>query len=146
MKVYNKEDIKQVIINFLECNLGELESVIHEIFNFSGELDELRYFDNDKDFFDSFFDNPSEVITALSEKYSKYDEFVHVNDNLMLESLNEEEYQDMLLDNVEKVVDTLLKTDVSCIYLTDVLEKAVLLYQKYNCYSAFIEFINNYTY
>ena len=146
MKVMTKEDIKQVIINFLECNLGEFESVIHEIYNFNGEYGNLMFFDNDEDFFDSVFDQPSDVIQAMNEKYDKYDSFVQLDDNGYLVSLSEEEYQDMLLDNIEKVVNTLLKIDVSCIYLTDVLKKSVLLYQKYNCYSAFIEFINNYNY
>ena len=52
--------------NYLLMNNDELMEVVQEINSFNGELDFLQYFDNDDEFYQSFFlDNPKELARAI---------------------------------------------------------------------------------
>lgn len=94
---------------YLLENLDELKDVVREINAWNGSLEYLEIFENDQEFFDTFFhDNPMEAVRAASYgDYNFMDQYVRFNGYGNLESLNEEDYEEELKLHIDEIIDEL---------------------------------------
>ena len=100
--------------NIKNCLLGneeELRSIVQEINNFNGSLDNLNFYENDEDFFNTFFaDNPMEVARATFYGNYKYcDQYVRFNGYGNLESFDEYEAMKEIKSYIDDIVTSLLE-------------------------------------
>lgn len=74
--------------NYLLMNNDKLVEVVQAINSFNGELDFLQWFDNDEEFYNSFFlDNPMELARAIYYgDYEYWHDYVRFNGYGNLES------------------------------------------------------------
>ena len=98
------------IKNYLLRNEEELRSIVQEINSYNGSLDNLNFYENDEDFFNTFFvDNPMEVARATFYGNYKYcDEFVRFNGYGNLESFDEYEAMKEIKSYIDDIVSNLL--------------------------------------
>ena len=98
------------IKNYLLGNEEELRSIVQEINSYNGSLDNLNFYENDEDFFNTFFaDNPMEVARATFYGNYKYcDEFVRFNGYGNLESFDEYEAMKEIKSYIDDIVSNLL--------------------------------------
>ena len=101
------EDIK----NYLLRNEEELRSIVQEINSYNGSLDNLNFYENDEDFFNTFFaDNPMEVARATFYGNYKYcDQYVRFNGYGNLESFDEYEAMKEIKAYIDDIVTCLLE-------------------------------------
>ena len=99
------------IKNYLLRNEEELRSIVQEINSYNGSLDYLNFYENDEDFFNTFFaDNPMEVARATFYGNYKYcDEFVRFNGYGNLESFDEYEAMKEIKAYIDDIVTCLLE-------------------------------------
>ena len=100
--------------NIKNCLLGneeELRSIVQEINNFNGSLDNLNFYENDEDFFNTFFaDNPMEVARATFYGDYRYcDQYVRFNGYGNLESFDEYEAMKEIKSYIDDIVTSLLE-------------------------------------
>lgn len=94
------EELKE----YLQNNVNILKSMVQDVSFYNSRLEHLTYFDNDEDFFDTFFTSPIEVARAVCYgKYNYMDEYVHLDVYGNLESCNEFDYEYKLKDNMEEI-------------------------------------------
>ena len=100
------ESIKKYLLG----NEGELLNIVNEINSFNGSLDFLAYWENDEDFFNTFFvDNPMEVARATFYGDYKYcDPYVRFNGYGNLESFDEYELIKECKYYIDEIVNSLL--------------------------------------
>ena len=98
MKIY--EEIKNYLLNHVD----EIGDIITEINSIDNSLDFLEYWDNDEEFFNTFFyNNPTEAVrSAYYGDYNYCDNYVRFNGYGNLESFNdydlEKEYKEYIDD------------------------------------------------
>ena len=100
-------EIKELLLN----DMGTLRDVVRELDGWNGCLDYLNVYNNDEEFFDIFFaNNPAEVARAIYYGDFNYnDEYIKFNAYGNLETLSEYDYEELLKENVEEVIDCLIK-------------------------------------
>ena len=103
----NFESIK----NYLLGNEKELLNIVQEINSYNGSLDNLNFYENDEDFFNTFFaDNPMEVARATFYGNYKYcDQYVRFNGYGNLESFDEYEAMKEIKAYIDDIVTCLLE-------------------------------------
>lgn len=99
------EKVKKYLLE----NLNELKEVVREINSWNGSLEYLEAFENNEEFFNTFFyNNPMEAVrVAVYGKYNYMDQYVRFDGYGNLESLNEEEYIEKLKYNIDEILDEL---------------------------------------
>ena len=103
----NYEEIKNYLLNHVD----EIGDIIIEINSIDGSLDFLEYFDNDEEFFNTFFyNNPNEAVrSAYYGDYHYCDKYVCFNGYGNLESFNdydlEKEYKEYIDDITKSLID-----------------------------------------
>lgn len=99
------------IKNYLLGNEEALLNVVQEINSYNGSLDNLNFYENDEDFFNTFFaDNPMEVARATFYGNYKYcDQYVRFNSYGNLESFDEYEVINLVKNYIDDVVNSLLE-------------------------------------
>ena len=99
------------IKNYLLGNEEELRSIVQEINSYNGSLDNLNFYENDEDFFNTFFtDNPMEVARATFYGNYKYcDQYVRFNGYGNLESFDEYEAMKEIKAYIDDIVTCLLE-------------------------------------
>lgn len=99
------------IKNYLLGNEEELLSIVQDINGYNGSLDHLNFYENDEDFFNSFFsDNPIEVARATFYGNYKYcDQYVRFNGYGNLESFDDYEIIQEIKYYIDEVVNNLLE-------------------------------------
>lgn len=99
------------IKNYLLGNEEALLNVVQEINSYNGSLDNLNFYENDEDFFNTFFaDNPMEVARATFYGNYKYcDQYVRFNSYGNLESFDEYEVINLVKNYMDDVVNSLLE-------------------------------------
>ena len=107
--------------------LGDTEylmTVVEELNSWNSNLDYLRVYENDEEFFEMFFSNdPMELARAIYYGNYKYmDEYVRFNGYENLESLSEFQYERELKDNINEIMDELME-NYNNIYLPAELEE-----------------------
>lgn len=95
LKEYLLEDVEQ------------LERLVGSINSFNGNLEHLTVYENDKEFFNTYFgDNPLEAVrAAVYGKYRYNDDYVKFNGYGNLETLTRTEYEELLKDNIDLIIE-----------------------------------------
>ena len=103
----NYEEIKDYLLNHVD----EIGDIIIEINSIDGSLDFLEYWNNDDDFFNTFFyNNPTEAVrSAYYGDYNYCDDYVRFNGYENLESFNDYDLQKEYKEYINEIVNALLK-------------------------------------
>lgn len=102
--------------NYLLKNVRELEQLATTINAWNGELDYLMVFENDEEFFNTYFtNNPAEAVRASQfGDYNYNDEYVRFDGYGNLKSYDEWEYEELLKRNVDEVIRVLKECEDCC--------------------------------
>ena len=121
----NYEEIKNYLLDHIN-EIDNMRSMISEINSIDGSLEYLEYWDNDEEFFDTFFHNdPMEAVRAsYYGDYNYCDDYVKFNGYGNLESANEYD----LVKRYEEYIDDIVKALIEhyqeiSIYDNNLLEK-----------------------
>lgn len=101
------EDIKNYLLKYV----NEIGDIVSEINSIDGSLDWLEYWDNDEEFFNTFFyNNPTEAVrSAFYGCYNFHDDFVKFDGYGNLQSLNERELENKYKEYIDDIVKALLE-------------------------------------
>ena len=118
------EMLREKLQGLLLEDTGNLITIVEELNSWNGNLDYLRTYINDEEFFEMFFEgNPMELARAICYGDYKYtDQYVRFNGYGNLESLDNFEYKEELKDNIEEILDELME-NYNNIYLPAELEE-----------------------
>ena len=105
MKDY--ENIKNYLLNHID----ETGNIISDINSIDGSLDFLEYWNNDEEFFNTFFyNNPNEAVrSSYYGDYNYCDEYVRFNGYGNLVSFNDYDLQEEYKDYIDVVVKALIE-------------------------------------
>lgn len=95
-----------------EVSVEMLEEMVHECFCYDGSLEEYKVENFDEDFFNTYFDNePMKVAQAVyfGKIQNWNDEYIYFNGYGNLESMNKYEYEKMLNDGKEEIIERALE-------------------------------------
>ena len=100
-------EIKELLLN----DMDTLRDVVRELDGWNGCLDYLIVYENDEEFFDMFFKGrPAEVARAIHYGDFNYnDEYIKFNAYGNLKTLSEYDYEELLKENVEEIIDCLIE-------------------------------------
>ena len=103
----NYEEIKNYLLNHVD----EIGDIIIEINSIDGSLDFLEYWNNDDEFFNTFFyNNPTEAVrSAYYGDYNYCDDYVRFNGYGNLESFNDYDLEKEYKEYINQIVNALLK-------------------------------------
>lgn len=90
----------------------QLKEIISSCNEWNGALEEYRWYEFDEDFFNTFFfNNPMEAARAcfFGEINSWYDDHIRFDNCDNLESCNTWQYEELLQDNAEEIINTALE-------------------------------------
>ena len=106
----NYEEIKNYLLDHVH-EIDNMRSMISEINSIDGSLEYLEYWDNDEEFFDTFFHNdPMEAVrAAYYGSYSYCDDYVKFNGYGNLESANEYDLVKRYEEYIDDIVNALLE-------------------------------------
>ena len=117
-----KEKIREYLLN----NEETLLDVVSELNSWNGCLENLEFWENDEEFFNTFFDNPMEAIRATYYgNYNYNDEYVKFNGYGNIDSYSEYERIEEIKDNINDIVDNLIECYYN-IYINEELESLLL--------------------
>ena len=117
-----KEKIREYLLN----NEETLLDVVSELNSWNGCLDWLDFWENDEEFFNTFFDNPMEAIRATYYgNYNYNDDYVKFNGYGNIDSYSEEEKNEEIKNNIDDIVDNLIEYYYN-IYINEELENLLL--------------------
>lgn len=113
----NKEQLFEL---FNEEDLEDIKQLVQEINCWNGSLDYLEYYENNEDFFQTYFNDVFEAVRATQYgEYSFSDEYVHFNAYGNLDSCSEWELEDEIKSNLQEIFETMLdeldNIDISCL-------------------------------
>lgn len=119
--------MEEKIKNYLLENDETLKDVVQEINSWDGSLDYLDYWENDEDFFNTYFeDKPMDAVRAVYYgDYNYGDELVHFNAYGNLESTSEYQYYEELKTYIDEIVDRLIE-EKDNVYIYDEELKKIL--------------------
>ena len=103
----NYEEIKDYLLNHVD----EIGDIIIEINSIDGSLDYLEYYDNDEEFFNTFFyNNPTEAVrSAYYGDYNYCDKYVRFNGYMNLESFNDYDLENKYKYYIDEITDSFLQ-------------------------------------
>lgn len=112
----NYKNIKKALLG----NEGELMNIVQEINCYNGSLDHLNFYENDEEFFNTFFYNdPMRVAMLISYgDYKYHNDYVRFNGSGNLESFDRYE----LIQELKYYIDDIIESLKQCwknIYITD---------------------------
>ena len=117
-----KEKIREYLLN----NEETLLDVVSELNSWNGCLENLDFWENDEEFFNTFFDNPMEAIRATYYgDYNYNDEYVKFNGYGNIDSYSEYERIEEIKDSIDDIVDNLIECYYN-IYINEELENLLL--------------------
>ena len=117
-----KEKIREYLLN----NEETLLDVVSELNSWNGCLENLEFWENDEEFFNTFFNNPMEAIRATYYgDYNYNDEYVKFNGYGNIDSYSEYERIEEIKDNIDDIVDNLIECYYN-IYINEELENLLL--------------------
>ena len=98
------------IKNYLLNHINVIGEIVNEINSLDGSLEFLKYWNNDEEFFNTFFyNNPMEAIrTSFFGSYDYSDEYVKFDGCGNLSSANEHEIELEYKDYIDDIVNSLL--------------------------------------
>ena len=103
----NYEDIKDYLLD----HVNEIGDIVSEINSINGSLEYLEYWDNDEEFFDTFFHNdPMEAVrSSYYGDYNYCDDYVRFNGYANLESFNDWELEKEYKEHIDDIVKALIE-------------------------------------
>ena len=117
-----KEKIREYLLN----NEETLLDVVNELNSWNNCLENLDFWENDEEFFNTFFNNPMEAIRATYYgNYNYNDEYVKFNGYGNIDSYSEYERIEEIKDNIDDIVDNLIECYYN-IYINEELENLLL--------------------
>ena len=117
-----KNEIREYLLN----NEETLLDVVSELNSWNGCLDYLDFWENDEEFFNTFFDNPMEAIRATYYgNYNYNDDYVKFNGYGNIDSYSEYERIEEIKDNIDDIVENLVEYYYN-IYINEELENLIL--------------------
>ena len=117
-----KEKIREYLLN----NEETLLDVVSELNSWNGCLENLEFWENDEEFFNTFFNNPMEAIRATYYgNYNYNDDYVKFNGYGNIDSYSEYERIEEIKDNIDDIVDNLIECYYN-IYINEELESLLL--------------------
>ena len=117
-----KEKIREYLLN----NEDVLLDVVSELNSWNGCLENLDFFENDEEFFNTFFENPMEAIRATYYgNYNYNDDYVKFNGYGNIDSYSEYERIEEIKDNIDDIVENLVEYYYN-IYINEELENLIL--------------------
>ena len=117
-----KEKIREYLLNKEETLLD----VVSELNSWNSCLDNLDFWENDEEFFNTFFDNPMDAIRATYYgNYNYNDDYVKFNGYGNIDSYSEYERIEEIKDNIDDIVDNLIECYYN-IYINEELENLLL--------------------
>ena len=117
-----KNEIREYLLN----NEDVLLDVVSELNSWNGCLDNLDFWENDEEFFNTFFDNPMDAIRATYYgNYNYNDDYVKFNGYGNIDSYSEYERIEEIKDNIDDIVENLVECYYN-IYINEELENLIL--------------------
>ena len=117
-----KEKIREYLLN----NEETLLDVVSELNSWNGCLENLDFWENDEEFFNTFFNNPMEAIRATYYgNYNYNDDYVKFNGYGNIDSYSEYERIEEIKDNIDDIVENLVEYYYN-IYINEELENLLL--------------------
>ena len=107
-------EIKELLLN----DMDTLKDVVIELNGWNGCLEHLDVYENDEEFFICFFANkPAELARAIYYGDFNYNyNYIKFNAYGNLETLSEYDYEELLKENIEEIIDCLID-EVGHIYI-----------------------------
>ena len=105
MKIY--EEIKNYLLNHVD----EIGDIIIEINSIDGSLDYLEYYENDEEFFNTFFyNNPSEAVrSSYYGDYNYCDKYVKFDGYENLKSVDDYELEKEYKEYIDDITKSLIE-------------------------------------
>ena len=117
-----KNEIREYLLN----NEDVLLEVVSELNSWNGCLENLDFWENDEEFFNTFFDNPMDAIRATYYgNYNYNDDYVKFNGYGNIDSYSEYERIEEIKDNIDDIVENLVECYYN-IYINEELENLIL--------------------
>ena len=117
-----KNEIREYLLN----NEDVLLDVVSELNSWNSCLENLDFWENDEEFFNTFFNNPMEAIRATYYgDYNYNDEYVKFNGYGNIDSYTEYERIEEIKDNIDDIVENLVEYYYN-IYINEELENLIL--------------------
>ena len=117
-----KNEIREYLLN----NEETLLEVVSELNSWNGCLENLDFWENDEEFFNTFFDNPMDAIRATYYgNYNYNDDYVKFNGYGNIDSYSEYERIEEIKDNIDDIVENLIEYYYN-IYINEELENLIL--------------------
>ena len=103
----NYEEIKNYLLNHVD----EIGDIIIEVNSIDNSLDFLEYWNNDEEFFNTFFyNNPTEAVrSAYYGDYNYCDKYVRFNGYGNLESFNDYDLEKEYKEYINEIVNAFLQ-------------------------------------
>ena len=96
--------------NYLLENIDTLKFLVTEINGYNGSLDYLEVYENEEYIINEVFPNPYEALkSCYYGYYNIYDSLFKINAYGNIESLSEDEYKVELQENLDDIIEELLK-------------------------------------
>ena len=96
--------------SYLLKNVDELKTIVAEINAYNGSLDYLEAYANEEYTINELFSNPYEALkSSCYGYYNISNDLVRFNSYGNIESLNENEYEIELIDNIDDIIEELLR-------------------------------------
>lgn len=115
-----KNELKKYLLD----NMETLLDVVDELNNWNLCLDYLDFWENDEEFFNTYFDSPMEIIRAIHYgDYNYNDDYVKFNGYGILVSYTEDKRDEKIKDNIDDIVNCLIKYCNDIIIYDERLEK-----------------------
>lgn len=105
------ENKRQLVVDFLTNDTDQLQSLVSEMNSYNGCLEHLDVMENDEEFFEIHFaGNPLEAVRAAQYGDYKYsDDYVRFDGYANLESFDKWEYENLLKESLDEIVDALME-------------------------------------
>lgn len=117
-----KNEIREYLLNNEEILL----EVVSELNSWNSCLENLDFWENDEEFFNTFFDNPMDAIRATYYgNYNYNDDYVKFNGYGNIDSYSEYERIEEIKDSIDDIVDNLIECYYN-IYINEELENLIL--------------------
>lgn len=96
---------------YLLYSMEELKSAVRELNSWDGSFDNLAVYENDEDFFDTFFEGrPAEAVRAAHYgDYHYNQDYVRFDGYGNLESLTEYQLERELKDEIDEIVEAIIE-------------------------------------
>ena len=108
---------ENLVKEYLLENEDVLISVVQELNGWNGCLEYLDFWENDEEFFETYFESKIEIARAICYgDYNYNDDYVRFNGYGILESFSEYDMIEKLKDDIDEIVENLIEyKDYICI-------------------------------